>query len=149
MRVFTFFLMLVVTTAGTLAGYRVITGKDLVNPADFGLVRPATSAAPPTVAVQASTATPLPRPTPEPTAVPTATAAPVTPQLMIVGNTDGQGVYLRRTPSLDDKLKAWRDGSRMEVMGKNVEGDGHKWMKVRAPDGTEGFIPEEYLVVLP
>lgn len=149
LRVFTFFLMLTVATVGTLAGYRVITGKDLLDPADFGLGQSTESAPPAATPRQLPTASPLPAPTPQPTQRPTPTPAPEAPQLMAVGKTDGQGVYLRRTPRMEDKLKAWRDGSRMEVIGQSVEGDGQKWRRVRAPDGGEGYIPEQYLVPLP
>jgi hypothetical protein len=68
---------------------------------------------------------------------------------MVVGNTGGEGVFLRATPHLNDKLRAWRDGSRMEIIGKPVDSDGLKWIKVRAPDGAEGYIPELYLVNQP
>ena len=37
----------------------------------------------------------------------------------------------------------------MIVIGPREIGDGHVWEKVRAPDGTEGYIPSEYLVGIP
>lgn len=146
MRVFTFFLMMAVAVGGGAIGYRLITGRDLLSPAALGLMQLA----------EVPTVVPTPRPSiptslPVATLVPTpspATATPVpdTPQIMVVGNTDGQGVFLRRTPHLDDKLKPWVDGSKMEIVGAPVDSDGHRWMKVRAPDGAEGYIPLEYLV---
>lgn len=65
---------------------------------------------------------------------------------MRVGNTDGQGVYLRRTPRIDDKIRPWMDNTPMVVVGPAESGDGTNWLRVRAPDGTEGYIPAEYLV---
>ena len=88
---------------------------------------------------------------PTPT-TPTATAADnalpslTLPALLVVGNTDGMGVFLRRTPKLDDKVKPWRDGTPMVVLGGQQEGDGQLWWHVRAPDGSEGFVPAQYLV---
>lgn len=65
---------------------------------------------------------------------------------MRVGNTDGQGVYLRRTPRMDDTIRPWVDGTPMVVLGPPETGEGHSWLRVRAPDGTEGYIPVQYLV---
>lgn len=150
MRVFTFFLMLMVATAGTLVGYRVITGNNLLNLAEFGIGAQASTVSVVAGARAVPTAVPSP-PTPvvKPTAVPTAAPAAEANKIMLVGNTDGQGVYLRRTPRLGDKLQAWPDRTRMEVTGNQVDGDGRKWWKVKAPSGAEGFIPIEFLVNAP
>ncbi len=64
----------------------------------------------------------------------------------MVGNTDGEGVFLRRTPRMDDKIRAWIDHTPMVVVGPPVTGDGQTWQHVRAPDGTEGYVPARYLV---
>ena len=53
---------------------------------------------------------------------------------------------MRRTPHMDDKVRAWVDGTPMEVVGEPVTGEGHTWQHVRAPDETEGYVPAEYLV---
>ncbi len=100
-------------------------------------------------AAAATTATPAPTatvapPTPSPT-VAQANAA-VTEQLLKVGNTDGQGVFLRRTPQMSDKVRVWLDNTPLVVVGPPVAGDGHTWQHVRAPDGTEGYVPSEYAV---
>jgi hypothetical protein len=63
-----------------------------------------------------------------------------------VGNTDGEGVYLRRTPSMADRLVAWPDGTRLEVIGPDVENEGRKWKRVRDPSRQEGYVPEQYTV---
>ncbi len=150
MRVFTFLLMMMVATVGAMTGYRLITGKDLVNLADFG-VGSQTNSASVVAGAPTPTAASQPNPTPKPTPSPSPVRTPTTEtsKMMVVGNTDGQGVYLRQTPRMEDKLQAWRDGTRMEVIGGPVEGDGRKWMRVRAPNGTEGYIPVEYVVELP
>jgi len=149
-RVFTFFLMMMVTAVGMAVGYRVITGRDLVNLAEFGLGGQASSSsvvAEAQVAPKAATLPPTPVPSPSPS--PSPMPVPDVTKIMMVGNTGGQGVYLRQTPQMADKLQAWPDRTRMEVVGGPVDGEGQKWMKVRAPNGTEGYIPAEFLVAAP
>jgi len=72
-----------------------------------------------------------------------------TPAFARVANTDGDGVFLRLTPNLADRLKAWADGTRFSIIGPNVESQGIIWRHVRAPDSSEGYIPAEYLSTLP
>jgi len=150
MRVFTFLMMMAVAIGGTLVGYRLVFGRDLVSLSEFGLASQPSSSI--TFAGQRGTAVPTLAPTavPSPTLLPP-TSTPVSdlPQAMVVGNTGGEGVFVRATPHLNDKLRAWRDGSRMEIIGKPVDSDGLKWIKVRAPDGAEGYIPESYLANQP
>ena len=149
LRVFTFLLMMTVATVGILSGYRLITGRDLVNLAEFGVGSEANISSLVAGTPTAPTTAPRPSPTPQPTAAPTPTRMPDKTQIMVVGNTDGQGVYVRRTPRMEDKLQAFRDGTRMEVLGDSVDGEGKKWSRVRTPDGAEGYIPEQFLVTLP
>jgi hypothetical protein len=110
----------------------------------------------------AATPTPTAAPTVASTVVPTATRAPVpatatlapkatdTPQpaaaaeTVWVGNTDGEGVYLRKTPVMDDRIRAYADGTALTIIGEDVEGDGQSWKHVRTPDGLEGYVPSMY-----
>src|SRR5438067_1069159 len=69
---------------------------------------------------------------------PSATTRPVTYR---VANTGGQGVFLRRTPTLADHLVAWPDGTRLDSLDETVRGDGLDWQKVRDPRGNVGYIP--------
>ena len=90
-----------------------------------------------------------PRPTGEPAptaASPQSIAATDAPATMVVGNTDSMGVHMRRTPRMGDRLRAWPDSTRMEVLERGVTSEGRNWVKVRAPDGSEGYIPAEYLL---
>lgn len=64
-----------------------------------------------------------------------------------VGNTDGDGVYIRKSPDNQDRIKAWPDGALMVRVGPDVIVDGRTWKNVYDPDYNEGFIPAEYLVV--
>lgn len=65
---------------------------------------------------------------------------------MVVANTGGLGVYVRRSPDTgDNKLRAWREDTPMEVLEQGIRSGGRQWTKVRSPDGTEGYVPGEYL----
>lgn len=81
---------------------------------------------------------------PAATPTPTASARPV--QWYAVGNTGGDGVYIRRTPRALDRIMAWPDGTAMESLLGDVETEGRLWRKVRDPRGNEGWVPAEYLV---
>jgi len=98
----------------------------------------------PTALAPAATRTPVPAtPTtrPEPTSTPAAAAS-----VVWVGNTGGSGVYVRRTPSSTDRLRAYGDGTQLTVIGEDVTGDGQQWKHVRAPDGLEGYVPATYVL---
>src|SRR5262249_42182968 len=98
----------------------------------------------PTEVAPGPTATPDPA-TPNPTDTPTPpspTPVPPTPTsapkvYVRVGNPDCDGVFLRRSTNLDDRLAAWPDGTRLEVLGVPTTAGGLSWLKVRAPDGAE------------
>ncbi|MBI4492662.1 MAG: SH3 domain-containing protein [Chloroflexi bacterium] len=55
------------------------------------------------------------------------------------------GVYVRTSPKFADRIRAWPEGTPMEVLGEQVEGDGAAWVPVRTPDRVEGFAPAQYL----
>ncbi len=67
-----------------------------------------------------------------------------TPTSLWVGNTDGEGVYLRNSPNLADRVRAYPDGTELTIVGDDVQSDGRQWHHVRAPDGLEGYVPAEY-----
>jgi hypothetical protein len=70
-----------------------------------------------------------------------------TPDLtpLVVGNTDGQGVSIRKTPGTGDRIRAWPDGTQMTPLGDSQQADGHTWLKVRDPDNNEGWVAAEFL----
>jgi len=86
--------------------------------------------------------------TPSPTAPPpTPTSSTPTPAPTYrVGNTGGDGVFLRRTPHLGDRWIAWRDGTPMVPVGGEADSDGEHWIQVRDPRGNVGWVPVRYLV---
>jgi Bacterial SH3 domain len=66
-----------------------------------------------------------------------------------VGNTDGEGVYVRKTPVMADRVRAYPDGTQLTIIGDEVDGDGQHWQHVRTPDGLEGYVPSIYTVAAP
>jgi hypothetical protein len=91
-----------------------------------GLVTPTAAPAPAQAAPHSPTATPAP--------------TPATNRLTIV-KTDGQGVVLRSSPRMDDRTpRGLFEGSQVTV----VERSGADWVKVRSPQGEEGWIPTQY-----
>jgi hypothetical protein len=67
------------------------------------------------------------------------------PPVLVVANTEGQGVYLRGTPEWDDKLRAWPDGTLLETIGGKHTGEDTDWYEVRDPLGNAGWVPQEYV----
>jgi len=63
---------------------------------------------------------------------------------VFVANTDGGGVYLRRSPHEGDRADVLPEGTHLTVTGVEVEGDGDMWYPVRTDDGTEGFVATKY-----
>lgn len=95
-----------------------------------------------------------PVPAATPPAVPGSAAAAPTAAAsgavyFIVGNTGGDGVYLRRTPRLADRDRAYPDGTKLEQIGPDQDADGRRWHHVRAPDGRTGWVPAQYTVPAP
>ncbi len=133
------YLALVVVAALLLAA--VSYRDSLLNGGDSQPPTPASTAQLPIAAqptrAPVATATLPPSPTPLPTREPT---------VLVVANTDRLGVYLRRTPRLEDRVRAWQEGTIMVVIGDDQEVDGRRWRNVRDPAGNEGWIPAQYLV---
>ena len=66
-----------------------------------------------------------------------------------VGNTDGEGVFVRKTPVMADRLSAYADGTELTIVGDDVDGDDQHWKHVKTPDGLEGYVPSVYTVDAP
>jgi hypothetical protein len=105
---------------------------------------PTFTAAPIAAAPSPTTTTPVPQPavSPAPTSSPPA-------QTLYVANTGGEGVYLRRTPALGDRIKAYPEGTSLTTIGGETQAEGQAWLQVRAPDGTEGWVPQRYTALTP
>lgn len=152
MRVIPFVLVLVILLFGVVTAVETLNSPP--QEAAPTAVRPTVTPRPrptsprPSETAQPAVAAPTARPASPPEATPRApTATPAAQQsVMKVGNTDRQGVFIRRTPNLNDKIRPWMDGTPMTVLGPPQAADGVNWLKVRAPDGVEGYIPSQYLV---
>ncbi|MCC7371504.1 MAG: hypothetical protein IT306_24000 [Chloroflexi bacterium] len=64
--------------------------------------------------------------------------------VVVVAGTDGEGAYIRKSTRLEDRLRAWSDGTRLDVLGPDVERDGLRWTPVRDPCGAVGWLPMRY-----
>jgi hypothetical protein len=106
----------------------------------------APSAAPKPSAAVSPVASPSPQAAPSSNAA--ATPTPAVPTVY-VGNTDGEGVYVRNTPVMSDRAQAYPDGTALVVVGPDVEGDGQHWKHIKTPDGLEGYVPTEYTTDTP
>jgi hypothetical protein len=90
---------------------------------------------------------PAPRGTATPVASPTpAVISASVPSFLLVGNTGGDGVWLRGSPSMADRVRAWVDSTEMLVVGPEYEAEGRVWYNVKDPAGNVGWIPAEYLL---
>ena len=95
----------------------------------------------PVVIATAASASPISQP-------PTATAVQPEPEspTVYVGNTDGDGVFLRRTRNLADRIAAYPDDTQLVVLGPDTSENGITWKHVRTPDGKVGYVPAQYTV---
>lgn len=67
-----------------------------------------------------------------------------------VTNTDGQGVFLRRSPNPDDRLpNAVPEGLTVRVIGEDSWVNGTPWRQVETTEGLRGWVPAQYIVLLP
>jgi hypothetical protein len=92
-----------------------------------------------------------------PTAVPAAPPASTEPQIVqaveqhAVGSrhkvtgTNGDGVFIRRTPRSADRIVAWPDNAVMEYQGEQSQNEGITWAKMKDPKGNVGWVPVQYL----
>ena len=109
-----------------------VAGRPVIGPSSA----PSATAS---VAASAAPATAAPKPS-------SAAPASAEPKVYAVGNTDGDGVFLRRTPSLADRDSAYPDGTLLTVIGEDVTAEGELWRHVRTPDGKTGYVPAKYTV---
>jgi hypothetical protein len=46
---------------------------------------------------------------------------------------------------MSDRMKAYADGSKLRVIGADVDAGGVHWRHVAAPDGAQGYVPSDYV----
>lgn len=100
----------------------------------------------PTAQPSPSLTQPIQSPTPGGLAATPRTAVPV---ILMVGNTGGEGVYLRLAPGAGDRLAVWPDGTLAVVVGDDQEVADRLWKNVMDPRGVRGWMAAEYLVAPP
>ena len=133
--------------SGMLAAVLALSGCGVLPGAPAAATSTAVPSVAPTVASTATraalpaTATAAPKPTSTPEPTPTDT--------VWVGNTDGEGVFIRKTPVMADRVRAYPDGTALTIIGDDVDGDGQHWKHVKTPDGLEGYVPSMYTVDAP
>jgi hypothetical protein len=89
----------------------------------------------------------LPSPTPLATVPPPPTATPVaspTPGPLVVAGS-GSGLFLRREPGQGEIIAAYPDGTAVTPLGQERTLDGRRWLRVRTPDGRDGWMAADYL----
>ncbi|MDO8429344.1 MAG: SH3 domain-containing protein [Candidatus Daviesbacteria bacterium] len=74
-------------------------------------------------------------------------SAPLVGTWVEVGNTGGDGVFIRGTPRKEDKVKAWSDGTKFRIIGTDVGAEGRQWKNVQDPSGNKGWVPGEYVAL--
>ncbi|MHB1133661.1 MAG: DUF4352 domain-containing protein [Chloroflexota bacterium] len=103
----------------------------------------------PAVAVRDAIATLVPTPKPGTLlaaagVVPTTTPTPAAAQVLVVANTDGDGVALRKAPGSTERLSAWPEGAKLTVVGADQQAAGITWRHVRDASGNVGWVPAQY-----
>jgi hypothetical protein len=93
-------------------------------------------------ATVAYTSTPTNVQAPSPTNTRLALQPTATPRVIGVRyvSADGDGVFIRRTKNMDDKIRVWPDGTAIDLLAVDTD-----WCQVRDPDGVVGYIPTLYL----
>jgi hypothetical protein len=121
-------------------------------PADAGpsAAAPAAPAPPPAPAAQPLLAPPAVSLAAAPAVPPSAATTAALPSVMYVGNTGGEGAYLRSQPrdGNDTRLVAWMDGTAMVPVETTTVQEARgsaTWYYVRDPNGRSGWIRDSYL----
>ena len=63
---------------------------------------------------------------------------------LLLARFHGEGVFVRKTPVMSDRVRAYSDGTALTIIGDDVDGDGQHWKYIRTPDGLEGYVPAMY-----
>ena len=67
----------------------------------------------------------------------------------VVVNTEGIGVFLRRSPVLGERLdQGIPEGSQVTVVSEETVVDGSAWRQVEDASGGRGWVPAQYIRLL-
>ena len=87
-----------------------------------------------------------PAPTAAPVILPPVTPEPTPAAVhLLVAHTDGLGARLRTAPATGPVARLLGEGTAVVVIGTDVQVDGTAWKRVRAPDGTPGWMAADLL----
>jgi hypothetical protein len=83
---------------------------------------------------------------PPPTTTPAPTPVPPTsePPPLFVINTGADGLSLRPSPGSSDRVAVLLDGTRLTPTGEEVQSAGRTWVRVRDPEGREGWVAAQF-----
>jgi hypothetical protein len=99
----------------------------------------------PVVVRMAAAAPAEPTPAPATSTPPPPTAPPTRePDALVVANTGPLGLSLRPSPGSPARLGALADGTRLAPTGEAQQAAGRTWVKVRDPEGREGWVAAEF-----
>jgi hypothetical protein len=87
-----------------------------------------------------------------PTATATAPAEPTAEPVEYarVTNTGGQGIIIRREPSVTaPRLAARAENTVLRIVGPDATVDGRVWRQVEDSQGNRGWTPAEFLIAAP
>jgi hypothetical protein len=81
--------------------------------------------------------------------MPMPAATPVPTLRLVVANTGGDGVYIRRDPNRsrakENLVRLWPEGTVLTPLGELITSDEWEWHKVRDPAGNVGWVPKQYV----
>jgi hypothetical protein len=98
---------------------------------------------------------PPPEPPAAPTPAPTMSKAPAKAAsalrptsiaTFLIGNTQGRGMPMRPVPIPTERGKVWPDGTAMKGLGGEQKAYGWTWAWVQDPDGSSGWMPNNFLI---
>lgn len=129
-----------------LGGVGAVFGAQVALPTPIptatATITPTYTLTPSSTPTDTPTVTPEPSITPSltPTDIPTNTPSP-TPMYALVNSPDDGGARLRSDPGFNGyTIQIYLNGTLMVVLDETMELEGYVWVKVRAPDGNEGWM---------
>jgi hypothetical protein len=69
----------------------------------------------------------------------------VSGRYLVVTSTNGLGVYVRRTPHMTDRIRAWPDGTKLRSTNETTWSEDRYWFGAVDPAGNRGWVPSNYV----
>lgn len=96
-----------------------------------------------------------PTPAPVATVVPTVAPTSAIPAVLaesagsarlLVKDVGSEGLSLRRSPGVGQRIKVWPDGTALVDLKETAEQGGKSWRRVRDPEGNDGWVAADFLM---